>query len=655
MNTYSHEQQYQGADTAQVQEQLPAEIPVSNSAVAFEAAKVRAERAANAGGASSSDSSNSERPLVRVGSTGSAVTILQNMLLGQGNQLAVDGVFGPQTHQAVTQFQSANGLMVDGVVGPQTWGVMESQQTQAAPPGLDFAIGDAEGNGELDQPQPVAGEQQTTETTSLVDAGGAQAKSLTGDPVIADNAKPGVDHAEKGALLAGGFADRGDYRASGDGFTDGDLDQLLAAYGAFWGIDVRATPQPDDPKQAPGAGDSAGKGVHLHPPWVKAMQNAIIGRPKWNDDDRATQKLLESFLRAWTREMNEAVPEGLPPGAEQMFHQIGASETNNEAGSLGGFKGAGNWCGQASSTALIVGMYNRGIRFKGGTPSKKFFPELARQISRFSEWVKSGGQAVGGKTAWTAPVEPGDIISVVNGGHQGPLSGHVATVVGEEGDKIFYVSGNAAGVHGFEGAVRVEEVTREVPPANYDWLTVGGRGNDYAELGQTASAQNKAADATHAEIDAKTAFIFANLPAELATVTDLNVLLTKLLSSPTAVLGKSALIGNIREVLELQAKATGHRSAALAAQAKRKGMETDNTGLPVSRSDLRFRNNPGKFAPIDPTSSWVVSIIKSSGLTKAAMLGNKQVGLVPTDPALEVGPTLAEQCPDAPPELINNS
>jgi peptidoglycan hydrolase-like protein with peptidoglycan-binding domain len=46
----------------------------------------------------------------------------------------VDGDFGPQTEQAVYEYQSANGLSADGVIGPLTWAQMLSQH--ADPPTL---------------------------------------------------------------------------------------------------------------------------------------------------------------------------------------------------------------------------------------------------------------------------------------------------------------------------------------------------------------------------------------------------------------------------------------------------------------------------------------------------------------------------------------
>jgi cell wall-associated NlpC family hydrolase len=53
--------------------------------------------------------------LLRTGSRGPAVAAAQRAL-----GISADGVFGPQTRQAVLAFQAAHGLAVDGVVGPVT-------------------------------------------------------------------------------------------------------------------------------------------------------------------------------------------------------------------------------------------------------------------------------------------------------------------------------------------------------------------------------------------------------------------------------------------------------------------------------------------------------------------------------------------------------
>lgn len=59
---------------------------------------------------------------LRQGSRGDAVYGLQrNLRQHQGYEVAVDGVFGPQTRQAVLQFQTDTGLVADGIVGPKTW------------------------------------------------------------------------------------------------------------------------------------------------------------------------------------------------------------------------------------------------------------------------------------------------------------------------------------------------------------------------------------------------------------------------------------------------------------------------------------------------------------------------------------------------------
>ncbi len=63
-------------------------------------------------------------PVLRQGATGASVVDLQNKLRAAGLNIAADGIFGPQTRNAVIAFQRAKGLTVDGVVGPQTWGAL---------------------------------------------------------------------------------------------------------------------------------------------------------------------------------------------------------------------------------------------------------------------------------------------------------------------------------------------------------------------------------------------------------------------------------------------------------------------------------------------------------------------------------------------------
>lgn len=57
-----------------------------------------------------------------VGTTGGCVQEIQRLLNEEiAAGLAVDGIFGPLTRQAVVDFQTSQGISADGVVGPQTW------------------------------------------------------------------------------------------------------------------------------------------------------------------------------------------------------------------------------------------------------------------------------------------------------------------------------------------------------------------------------------------------------------------------------------------------------------------------------------------------------------------------------------------------------
>lgn len=58
--------------------------------------------------------------ILQTGSKGPEVANWQRFLITQGYEITPDGDFGPSTHQATVDFQSANHLGADGKVGPAT-------------------------------------------------------------------------------------------------------------------------------------------------------------------------------------------------------------------------------------------------------------------------------------------------------------------------------------------------------------------------------------------------------------------------------------------------------------------------------------------------------------------------------------------------------
>jgi len=70
--------------------------------------------------------------VLREGSKGPDVELLQRRLSELGFSVGIDGNFGPGTAKAVIAFQQANGLKGDGVVGPNTWSALATAQQSAA-------------------------------------------------------------------------------------------------------------------------------------------------------------------------------------------------------------------------------------------------------------------------------------------------------------------------------------------------------------------------------------------------------------------------------------------------------------------------------------------------------------------------------------------
>ena len=58
--------------------------------------------------------------ILKLGSNGSDVKALQQLLVNKGYKLGVDGDFGSNTDKAVRDFQTKNKLTVDGIVGSKT-------------------------------------------------------------------------------------------------------------------------------------------------------------------------------------------------------------------------------------------------------------------------------------------------------------------------------------------------------------------------------------------------------------------------------------------------------------------------------------------------------------------------------------------------------
>ena len=60
-------------------------------------------------------------PRIREGRKAHPVPSLQYHLRARGHVVTVDGDFGPETDAAVRAYQEEKHLAVDGIVGPQTW------------------------------------------------------------------------------------------------------------------------------------------------------------------------------------------------------------------------------------------------------------------------------------------------------------------------------------------------------------------------------------------------------------------------------------------------------------------------------------------------------------------------------------------------------
>lgn len=71
-----------------------------------------------------------EWPTYKIGDSGDEVYAIQYLLIAHGDNLDVDGMFGPITQSKVEDFQTDNNLKEDAIVGPETWQALIIQVSQ---------------------------------------------------------------------------------------------------------------------------------------------------------------------------------------------------------------------------------------------------------------------------------------------------------------------------------------------------------------------------------------------------------------------------------------------------------------------------------------------------------------------------------------------
>jgi len=248
---------------------------------------------------------------------------------------------------------------------------------------------------------------------------------------------------------------------------------------------------------------------------------------------------------------------------------------------------------------------------------------------------------VGGAAAHTAPLEPGDYLTVIMA--NSPLSGHVATVIKEEryktdkpggfepGDaigRIYFVSGNVR-----NSAVRVEVVERELPLPTYDWGETSKIGNRYTDLKQA----EKDAMATLNRA-AGTGNLQQQLLTKLSTNKEMRAKAVKQAPSgfilyiqnnwgqKDKILPFFAIAGmnpaSYLDALNRPERAALEKATEKKVEYKEKYREK---GIPVDHHDPSYQTmnrdakSPradgkpvGKLKPLNPNHAWVVSVVKSS-------------------------------------------
>jgi peptidoglycan hydrolase-like protein with peptidoglycan-binding domain len=137
------------------------------------------------GQSSANPTSNPEPPtttehviVLSSGSEGRHVKLLQQAL----GAIHVDGVYGPETEEAVRTFQTSRGLSVDGVVGPQTVGALRGNATVKAFASVQSEVpGEATSTSQASTVPAILTSEPETSTPSGTETGSASESGTGGE------------------------------------------------------------------------------------------------------------------------------------------------------------------------------------------------------------------------------------------------------------------------------------------------------------------------------------------------------------------------------------------------------------------------------------------------------------------------------------------
>lgn len=226
-------------------------------------------------------------PVLREGSSGKAVTYLQERLTAKGFRVQVDGSFGAKTEAAVQQFQASEGLSPDGIVGSITWNRLLVDSTASPPQDL------------------VASARLELEARI---------------PMIATK--------DAAAVVRAAIRDLGK-KESPDGSNDGpEIHHLVGGYNDFWKIgDKIARPWC---AMAVSSWIAIGLGMKTNPSWADWKGHPFFDDSKGGGAFRGSSADIESWakLKGW---WNVAADAPIPCGA--YFTMARASSGSDPASS----------------------------------------------------------------------------------------------------------------------------------------------------------------------------------------------------------------------------------------------------------------------------------------------------------------------------------